>query len=899
LGFDSVERQNKLKSRWRNNMQSEGRRAASCWLGGAVCSLLATALSSVSAQPDTNWRSRVSADLLQIYRSTTSKSEAGSFGNAPPLARFDSSGRVQIAAYFDCTLSVPDSTLAAAGLAVSVSVKLPPYCVVEGWAAPETLPSITSVTGVKLVQLPVYSKHRPVVPNSRSILKNGTLDVVPSRATPEAGRKNSIDGAATKIMHSDVYAKQTGSNGAGVTVTVISDDVTSLSVIQARGELPRGITVFSSAAHPTPTDEGTMMLEEVHAIAPGASLAFCGVQTEGDYGKCLQEIAAAQVNIIVDDERFPADDLMSRNGTFAQGVQSILAANPGLTLFSSSDNNNQAYWQGPYSPTLFTFNGVPSTLTCTANSQVDSYLENFGIQPNETLILTQPLTALLYLQWADPFGQNTSNFDFYILDASFNVLACAAGAGSPVTFNVLQPMPVLGAGTYYLAIGTPDETLAGKFLKLDAYADGAGTLNITTTGSVDSPQKFISGVQTIGAVDGGDGIGNNIEPFSGTGPIQLEFPSPSAIQAPIFVAPDGVAVDNSGTLFQSNTFFGTSAATPNAAAVLALLESAFPGVPPTSLLTSMRDGAVQLGNGVPNGTFGYGRVDAVGALNAITAPTITPISDVSIVGGQSSGPFPFTMTGVGTLTLSDSSDNSTLVNVGANGGASLTPQGCGTTTNACALTITPTLGQIGNAHVTVEATDGGKRFASTTFTVTVTKPAPPTVKVTGGASQTITEGGAASVVMFVMTGTGPLTPSVVSSNLSLLPNSSISLSSGCGTTTNTCTATPMLATGQTGGATITISTQDPYGQSGAGTARLQVNAPPAPPAPPPPPSPSPPPNPSGGGSSGSGGGGGGAGGGGVLDLWVLLGLGGLTISRVFGVGRRAPIGLRSQFCQRR
>ena len=861
-------------------MQSEDRGARSCRRCGAVCLLLAIALGTASAQPDRDWPSRVSAELLQIYDGSTTSKSAGSFKKTSPQARFDSSDRAQIAAYFDCNLPAPDSALAAAGLAISASVRLPPFCVVEGWAAPETLPIIAAVTGVTFVRLPVYSQHHRVDPSSKANATRAVRRVAP-RPTSDAARKPSIDGAGIKIMHSDVYAKQTGSTGGGVTVTVISGDVTSLSVIQARGELPGHITVFPSAAHSTPSDEGTMMLEEVHAIAPGATLTFCAAQTEGDYGQCLQEIAAAQVNIIVDDEGFPADDLMSGNGTFAQGVQSILAANPGLTLFSSSGDNNQAYWQGPYTPTLFTFNGVPSTLTCGANGQVDSYLENFGVQPNETLTLTESLTAVLYLQWADPFGKNASNFDFYILDTSFNVLACAPGAGSTITFNELQAVPALAPGTYYLAIGTPDETLAGKFLKLDAYADGAGTLNITTTGSVDSPQKSISGVQTIGAVDGGDGMGNNIEPFSGTGPIQLEFPSPSKIQAPVFVAPDNVAVDNSGTLFQSNRFLGTSAATPNGAAVLALLESAFPGVSPASLLASMREGAVQLGNAVPNGTFGYGRVDAIGALNAIAAPTISGISDASIVGGQSSGPLPFTMTGTGPLTASTSSDNTALVSVGVNGNVSLTPQGCGTTTNACDLAITPVLGQTGSAHVTVKATDGGKRFASTTFTVTVTNPAPPTVKVTGGASQSITEGGAASAITFVMTGTGPLNPAVLSSNPTLLPNSSISVSSGCGTTTSTCTAMPTPAADQTGSATITISANDPYGQSGAGTATLQVNAP-APPPPPPPPPPTP--TPRAGDSSGGGGGG-------VLDLWVLLGLGGLTVTRVLGSGGGPRIGL--------
>jgi len=78
-------------------MQSEDRGARSCRRGGAVCLLLAIALGTAGAQPDRDWPSRVSAELLQIYGSTTSKS-AGSFEKTPPQARFDSSHRAQIAA---------------------------------------------------------------------------------------------------------------------------------------------------------------------------------------------------------------------------------------------------------------------------------------------------------------------------------------------------------------------------------------------------------------------------------------------------------------------------------------------------------------------------------------------------------------------------------------------------------------------------------------------------------------------------------------------------------------------------------------------------------------------------------------------------------------------------------
>jgi hypothetical protein len=414
------------------------------------------------------------------------------------------------------------------------------------------------------------------------------------------------------------------------------------------------------------------------------------------------------------------------------------------------------------------------------------------------------------------------------------------------------PSPPLAAGTYNLLIGTPTQTFSGKFLKLDAGANGAGTLSITSTGSVDSPQKFVSGVQTIGAVDGIDGIGNTIEPYSATGPIQIEFPTPSTIQAPVFVAPDDVVVDNAGTLFPSNPFRGTSAAVPNAAAVLALLESSFSGVPVATLLTAVRAGAAQLGTGVPNGVYGYGRVDAIGALNAVALPTISPISAVSIVGGQNSGQLQFTMTGVGTLTVSGSSDNTALVAFGTGGSASVTA-GCGTITTTCSLLITPRLGQSGTAHVTVQTADGGQRVASTAFTVTVTKPPPPLVNVTGGANQTIVEGGAVSGVTFVLAGTGPLTVSVASSNTNLLAVSAITLNgAGCGPTVNqaVCTAALSPASGQSGTATVTITAQDPYGQATSNTATLQVSAP-----------------------SSHGGGGG------SIDLWVLLGLTGLTMGR--------------------
>jgi len=97
-------------------------------------------------------------------------------------------------------------------------------------------------------------------------------------------------------MRTDQYIAQTNVNGSGVTIGVISDDVTSLTLITSRAELPAVQIVppsMSPQPHPTVTDEGTMMLEEVYAIAPGASLLFCGPETANEYIQCVQQLTLA------------------------------------------------------------------------------------------------------------------------------------------------------------------------------------------------------------------------------------------------------------------------------------------------------------------------------------------------------------------------------------------------------------------------------------------------------------------------------------------------------------------------------------------------------------------------------------------------------------------------------
>src|SRR5262249_13056803 len=146
------------------------------------------------------------------------------------------------------------------------------------------------------------------------------------------------------------------------------------------------------------------------------------------------------------------------------------------------------------------------------------------------------------------------------------------------------------------------------------------SLSKSTPGSAVTPQAFAAGTVTVGAVNGSDGVGNNIEPFSSIGPITLIRPQLTQVQSPVLVAPDGINVDAAGTyfagsLFPDGNFYGTSASAPNAAAVGALIRGAFPFLTAAQLVTALKAGATQLGSSAPpDATFGYGRIDALGAL---------------------------------------------------------------------------------------------------------------------------------------------------------------------------------------------------------------------------------------------------------------------------------------------
>jgi hypothetical protein len=184
-------------------------------------------------------------------------------------------------------------------------------------------------------------------------------------------------------------------------------------------------------------------------------------------------------------------------------------------------------------------------------------------------------------------------------------------------------------------------------------------------------------------------------------------------------------------------------------------------------------------------------------------PTISDITDRSLVQDTSTGPISFTVgdveTAAGSLTVSGSSGNLTLVP-----NANIVFGGSGASRT---VTVTPAAGQVGSATITVTVGDGSASV-SDTFILTVTSSGNTAPTISDIADRTINEDSNTGAISFTIgdaqTAAGSLTLTRNSSNPTLVPVANI-VFGGSGAN-RTVTVTP--ATNQFGTATITVTVSD-------------------------------------------------------------------------------------------
>jgi Subtilase family len=397
--------------------------------------------------------------------------------------------------------------------------------------------------------------------------------------------------------------------GAGVKVCVISDSVDNLANAQSKGSLG-DVQVLPGAAG-SGSGEGTAMLEIVHRIAPGASLAFAtGDPTDVGMALNIFFLKGTGCNIIVDDLTY-MNESPFQDGPIARAVQEV--SDSGILYFSSAANSgNQMHgtsgtWEGDFNPSNRTFsvslagpNGTTTTTTFVAHQFAPNVI--FDTITNIDSVDADSKYATLF--WNDPLGSQSNNYEIAILDQNDNVTSISnTGSADPyeeVQYDLNSRVAIfkkttdqnrfihLATNRAQLAIGTSGATQGHN---------ASGAANVFTVAAISAENRTTAFV---------GGITVHAEDFSSDGPRRIFYRPDGTPFTPgnfthtggqLLNKPDITAADciTTDVPVQGLSFFcGTSAAAPHAAAIAALIKSAFPSLSPAQIRSALTSTALDI-----------------------------------------------------------------------------------------------------------------------------------------------------------------------------------------------------------------------------------------------------------------------------------------------------------------
>ena len=435
---------------------------------------------------------------------------------------------------------------------------------------------------------------------------------------PPIVRTGAVDSAGDQILRAAQARSQYGVDGTGIRVGIISDGVDHAAASIASGDLPSNLHILSNTIG---GDEGTAMLEIVHDLAPGANLSFhdCGNNTVA-FNAAIDALVADGCNIIADDVAwygepcFQDDD--GTGATPADHVKSLLASK-NIIYISAAGNDAESHFYG-------TFHEL-------ANDNGEGIMD-FNPQATPTeghglyVHIPSGQTVDVFLQWDAPWGSSANTF--YLLRLWDLTAEQFVGTTQSMPDDPEQSIEYTNpssADTDFEIVVFRNSPAAAE--TLDIYAESPSAtaymyLNNTTPYDSIFGQAAVPGVIAAGATDAGtkgSASPNTIEPYSSQGPVDIEFGSNAGLRS----KPDLCGVDDVQTYvgqkgyFPYNPFTGTSAAVPHVAAIAALAWEEAPTKTGSQIVSLLDSTAVDLGSTGFDYTYGYGRVDALNALQAL------------------------------------------------------------------------------------------------------------------------------------------------------------------------------------------------------------------------------------------------------------------------------------------
>jgi len=633
----------------------------------AACAAIPASAAAMPADPGDAGLTPRLAELAQpAVRTLPAAVQAERLGVPPagPGSLVRLGGRVLVDVRFDAGAIAGLDPLRAAGAEVLASSRR--YQTVTVAVAPGQLGQLADVAGVEGVserRAPLLAATdgpsaaaAGVACEGGAVVSEGIGQLNVAAARSATG----LDGSGVTVgVLSDSYDKASlASDGSGPIATRAEDDVESSDLPGTQNPCPdemAPVRVLEDYAGSGPSDEGRAMLQIVHDVAPGASLAFAtAFLSELSFAQNIEDLArpvasgGAGADVIVDDVIW-FEEPFFQDGPVAVAASKVTGE--GVPYFSSAGNSNLfegeneiASWEAP----AFRDGGsCPLTVTPLLPGPGSAHCMDFdpgaGTDLTFGIAVSSGATLNLDLQWAEPWFGVDTDLDAYLLDAGGTVVGAEESDNVGAT---QRPVEVLqwkntapATKTVRLVVNrcagecNPAAAAAAPTVKFALLQNGGGVIATeypqSAGGDVVGPTIFghaaAPAAIAVAAVPFDDDA--QVEPYSSRGPVTQHFgpvngtsPAPP-LPAPTTIAkPDVAATDCGATTFFAFLagdgewrFCGTSAAAPHAAGVAALQLDADPAATVAEIRTGQTSTARPVDSFGPEAA-GAGLLDANAAI---------------------------------------------------------------------------------------------------------------------------------------------------------------------------------------------------------------------------------------------------------------------------------------------
>jgi len=449
----------------------------------------------------------------------------------------------------------------------------------------------------------------------------------------DAGSATS-EGVATHNIPAAISSAP-GADGAGIDVGVISDSIDTLAGgvndSQASGDLPPDprVVVLDDDTGSGTIDEGRAMAEIVYDEAPGLSRILFSTGTEaGPVGKAasINSLVANGADVITDDIFYLSEPFF-QDGVVSQAVDAAKAA--GVPYFASAGNRARQSYESQFRSGgggLHDFDPGASSDTRSCYSQPIP-----GAAPPSSNAF-----ILLALGWDEPVGSVTTDLDLRITDPSGTPIGTPGTTdnvttGDPKEIAVFvnnTALPVTPCVEIVRASGSGSPFI--KWIEQDNYTQGIPQFD-TQSDTINPDAASAQGSLAVAAVNHADPGLDTPEGFSSRGPktrlfsaAGSPFATPLVLNKPELAAADRVSTTVPGF----ETFVGTSAASPSAAGIAAVLLSANPDASVNEIYAQMTDPANTIectsSSLIPDPDCGAGFILADRAIAALDKTGVIP-----------------------------------------------------------------------------------------------------------------------------------------------------------------------------------------------------------------------------------------------------------------------------------